>query len=116
MARGAFFQESTGDNIPFADVALIVAAQRESYDGTGFPKRLKGDEIPLGARILRVAHMFDALTTGRAPFRAVSTSDAKEEIQRAAGSLLDPKVVDTFLEIPDAIWVDLMKEIPPADG
>ena len=116
MARGSIFEDTDSDSIPFADVAVIVAAQRESYDGTGFPRRLKGDEIPLGARILRVANMLDALTTGRAPYRAVSTSEAKEEIQRASGSLLDPRVVNTFLEIPDAIWADLMKQIPPADG
>ena len=102
--------------IPFADPAGIVAAQRESYDGTGSPRGLKGGQIPLGARILRVADVFDALTAGRAPYRAVSTSEAKEEIQRAAGSRFDPKVVNAFLEIPDGVWADLMQEIPAAEG
>jgi len=103
-----------------------VAAQHESYDGTGLPQGLKGEAIPLGARILRVADALDALLTGRPPLgnnvipwaeserrshRAVSISEAKEEIQRASGTLLDPTVVNVFLSMPEGIWGDLMQQI-----
>ena len=59
-ARAAILHDVDIDSIPFTDASEIVAAQHESYDGTGFPKGLKGGEIPLGARILRVADALDA--------------------------------------------------------
>ena len=130
MARGAYLHDCDSDSIPFPDAAEIVAAQHESYDGTGFPKALKGDEIPLGARILRVADALDALLTGRPPLggnvirwintekrhhRAVSILEAREEIQHASGALFDPKVVNAFLGIPDGVWADLIQEISKND-
>jgi HD-GYP domain-containing protein (c-di-GMP phosphodiesterase class II) len=115
MARGAFLHDLDSDSIPFADASEIVAAQHESYDGTGSPRGLKAEEIPLGARILRVALVFDTLTTGSLPGRAVSISDAKEEIRRASEALFDPKVVDAFLGMPESIWADLIREISEDD-
>jgi len=71
----------TGDSIPFADASAIVSAQHESYDGTGFPRGLKG-EVPLGSRVLRIAAAFDALVTGRPASGTISIPAAKEEILR----------------------------------
>lgn len=112
IARRAFLHDLGGDCFQLAEGSGIVEAQHESYDGTGFPRRLKGDEIPLGARILRVAYAFEAMTTGRAPYRGVSILEAKKEIERGSGTLFDPKVVNAFLGLPDGIWDDLIKELP----
>lgn len=111
MARAAYLHDSDADRLPFADASEIVAAQHESYDGTGSPKGLKGDEIPLGARVLRVAYMLEGLITGTSSSRALLISEAKEEIQRASGTLFDPKIVNAFLAMPDGIWADLVQEI-----
>ena len=125
-ARAAVFHDVEIDSIPFADASDIVAAQHESYDGTGFPNGLKGEAIPLGARILRVADALEALLTGRPRlgdnvipwaenerhcYRVVSIAAAKEEIQRSSGTLLDPKIVNVVLSMPDSIWADLIQRI-----
>jgi len=126
-ARAAILHDVDIDSIPFTDASEIVAAQHESYDGTGFPKGLKGGEIPLGARILRVADALDALLTGRPPLggnvlpwvqserhyhRKVSISEAKGQIQRASGTVFDPRIVNAFLGMPDGIWADLIQHLP----
>src|SRR4051812_6121697 len=117
-ARAAFWHDLDSDSIPFTDAAEVVAAQRESYDGTG-PKGLKGDEIPLGACILRLAYALDAMLAGRPPlggnerryYRAVPILEAKERIQRASGTVFNPKVVNAFLEMPNWIWADLIHQV-----
>jgi len=129
-ARGVFLDDVDSTGIPFVETSEIVAALHESCDGTGLPRGLKGDEIPLGARILRVADALDALLTGRPPLgdnvipwvksernshRAVSVSEAKGEIQRASGALFDPKVVNVFLAMPDSIWTELVQKISEQD-
>jgi len=98
--------------IPFlSEAAEIVYSHQERYDGTGYPRGLRGEEIPLGARIFSVADTLDAITSDR-PYRAAQTiSAAQEEIQRWAGRQFDPRVVETFLKMPDTIWADLRKEI-----
>jgi putative nucleotidyltransferase with HDIG domain len=98
--------------IPFlAEAAEIVCAHQEHYDGSGYPRGLKGEEIPLGARIFAVADTLDAITSDR-PYRAAqSLAAAREEIKRCSGTQFDPQVVETFLAMPDAIWEDLRKEI-----
>jgi putative nucleotidyltransferase with HDIG domain len=98
--------------IPFLlEAAEIVYAHQEHYDGTGYPRNLKGDEIPLGARIFSVADTLDAITHDR-PYRAAQSFEAAcKEIQRCCGTQFDPLVVDTFLSIPEAIFDDLRKAI-----
>jgi putative nucleotidyltransferase with HDIG domain len=98
--------------IPFlSEAAEIVYAHQECFDGTGYPRRLRGKDIPLGARIFCVADTLDAITSDR-PFRAAGTIQAaREEIERFSGSQFDPEVVRVFLEMPDTIWEDLRKEI-----
>jgi putative nucleotidyltransferase with HDIG domain len=96
--------------VPFLrGVAGIVLAHQERFDGTGYPNGLKGEEIPLGARIFAVADTLDAMTSDR-PYRsALSLEEAKAEIRRCSGTQFDPKVVNAFLSIPDAIWKELRK-------
>jgi len=98
--------------IPFlSEAAEIVYSHQERYDGTGYPRGLKGDEIPLGARIFSVADTLDAITSDR-PYRAAQTiAAAREEIQRWTGRQFDPRVVETFLGMPENIWTDLRRQI-----
>lgn len=98
--------------IPFlAEASEIVYSHQERYDGTGYPRGLKGKEIPLGARIFSIADTLDAITSDR-PYRAAqSLSAARAEIQKWSGRQFDPEVVNVFLEMPDKIWEDLRKDI-----
>jgi putative nucleotidyltransferase with HDIG domain len=80
------------------DAAEIVHAHHEHYDGSGYPRGLKGDKIPLGARIFAVVDAYDAMTSYR-PYRKVRPHrKAVEEIVRNSGSQFDPDVVRAFLE------------------
>ena len=83
----------------FQEAALLVLHQCERMDGTGYPQKLRGEEIPLGSRIITVADSFDALTTNR-PYRtALTRDDALEELTRCSGAQFDPDVVDAFRAI-----------------
>ncbi len=98
--------------IPFLQEASeIVYAHQERYDGTGYPRGLKGDEIPLGARIFAVADTLDAITSDR-PYRPAQTvGAAREEIKRWQGRQFDPEVVKVFLSMPENIWEELRKGV-----
>jgi putative nucleotidyltransferase with HDIG domain len=77
-------------------ITPVVRHHHEAYDGTGYPAGLRGDEIPLLARILTVADSFEAMTADR-PYRAGrSADDAVEELRRCAGSQFDPRIVEVF--------------------
>ncbi|MBZ5628173.1 MAG: response regulator [Acidobacteriia bacterium] len=98
--------------IPFlTEAAEIVYSHQERWDGTGYPRGLKGNDIPLGARLFSIADTLDAIMSDR-PYRAAQTfSAAREEIMRWSGRQFDPEVVKVFLSIPESIWRDLRKEI-----
>jgi putative nucleotidyltransferase with HDIG domain len=100
------------NRIPFlAEAAEIVYSHQERYDGTGYPRGLKGDQIPLGARMFSVADTLDAITSDR-PYRpAQSLQAAREEIERWSGRQFDPEVVKVFLAMPENIWGDLRRQI-----
>ncbi|MGA7670570.1 MAG: HD-GYP domain-containing protein, partial [Nitrolancea sp.] len=87
-------------HIPFLTRAAdIVLHHHESFDGSGYPGRLAGEEIPLGARIFAVVDTFDAMTSDRPYRRALSFEDAFAEIQRERGRQFDPRIVDTLLSL-----------------
>ena len=98
--------------IPFlAEAAEIVYAHQEHYDGTGYPRGLKGDEIPLGARIFAIADTLDAMRSDR-PYRdAQSIQAVRKEIESWSGRQFDPQIAKVFLEMPDNIWEDLRNDI-----
>jgi putative nucleotidyltransferase with HDIG domain len=102
--------------IPFlAEAAEIVYSHQERYDGLGYPRGLKGNEIPLGARMFSIADTLDAMTSDR-PYRpAQSFVAARKEIELWSGRQFDPQIVKLFLEMPDNIWQDLRKDINGPD-
>ncbi len=76
-----------------------ILHHHECYDGSGYPKGLKGDDIPLEARILAIANAFAAMTCERSYSDALSYEDGLEEIKRGAGKQFDPNLVEIFLSI-----------------
>ena len=79
-----------------------VRHHHERFDGTGYPDGLRGEDIPLVARVVTVADVFDAITSNR-PYRtALPLAAAREEIARGCGSHFDPVVAEAFLRIPMA--------------
>lgn len=87
------------ESIPFPyPLAPIVRHHHERWDGMGYPDRLKGEAIPLGARILAVADCFDALTSQRPYRRALSREQAIEHLGREAGRMFDPRVVGALVD------------------
>jgi putative nucleotidyltransferase with HDIG domain len=85
-------------NLPW-DIVPMVRHHHERFDGTGYPCRLAGEEIPLGARILSVVDMFEALTSDR-PYRLAWNPDwALHYIESSAGHIGDPKIVEAFMRV-----------------
>jgi putative two-component system response regulator len=81
-------------------IVEIISHHHDHYDGTGHEQTVKGEQIPLGARILAVADAFDAMTSNR-PYRSwMSLAAAKAEIKRCSGSQFDPAVVKAFFSMP----------------
>jgi len=85
----------------------IVIAHHERWDGEGYPNRLTGAAIPLGARIFSVVDAFDALTSNRPYHRGESYESARKEIETNAGTQFDPLVVEYFLRVPPSLWQDI---------
>jgi putative nucleotidyltransferase with HDIG domain len=98
--------------IPFlAEACEIVYSHQEHFDGSGYPRGLKGTEIPLGARIFSVADTLDAIISDR-PYRAARTlGEARKEIQAWSGRQFDPEVVEVFLRMSDEIFEYVRREI-----
>lgn len=80
-------------------VIPIILHHHENYDGTGYPKKLKGAQIPLGARIMAVVGAFEAMITHRAYRPVKAPAEAIAEIRSQSGRQFDPKVVEAFLKV-----------------
>jgi len=101
IRRHPEFGASLLQRIPFLSGAReIVEYHHEKFDGSGYPRGLKGVQIPIGARIFAVADVFDALTTDRPYKTALSYRSAADWIAGERGTHFDPDVVDAFLRIP----------------
>ena len=97
-------------------VGRIVRSTHERWDGAGYPDGLRGEEIPLGARIVAVCDAYDAITSDRSYRPARSRAAAREELRAAAGTQFDPIVVAACLEELDAAPADLLEtELPLGD-
>src|SRR3989338_4043336 len=79
-----------------ASMCLMVLHHQERLDGRGYPRGLRGEEIPLGSRIIMVADAFDAMTSDRVYRKAMSPQVALHEIQRCSGSQFDSEIVKVF--------------------
>jgi len=93
-----------------AGAAEIVLTHHERFDGSGYPQKMKGDEIPFGARIFAVADTLDAMTSDR-PYRAaLPLQAARDVIERGSGTLFDPLVAAAFLRVPGETWETIAKQ------
>ena len=88
-------------------VEPIVRCHHENWDGTGYPRGVAGEAIPIGARILSVVDCYDALTSDRPYRRAMSEEDAVAILRERRGKMYDPAVVDTFIAIFRGIALDI---------
>jgi hypothetical protein len=87
-------------------IGPVVRHHHENYDGTGYPAGLRGEEIPILARVLAVADAYEAMTADR-PYRESLTKEgAIEELRRCAGTHFDPRVVEGLIEVLDDSDVD----------
>src|SRR4051812_23039647 len=84
-------------------VVPIVRHHHENWDGTGYPDRISGEAIPIGARILSVVDCFDALTSDRPYRRRMSNADALAILMERRGTMYDPAIVDTFVRVYERI-------------
>jgi HD-GYP domain-containing protein (c-di-GMP phosphodiesterase class II) len=80
-------------------VAGLVRASHERYDGSGYPDGLKGEQIPLGARVVSVCDAFDAMISDRPYRERLTEAEALEELRRYSGRHFDPEVVDVFVRV-----------------
>lgn len=98
------------EKIPFLLGAVpIVYCHHEKWDGSGYPRGLQQEKIPLGARIFAVVDAFDAMTFDRPYSKAISFDAALAEIKRCAGTHFDPAVVESFLRTPPALLEDIRR-------
>lgn len=97
------------ETVPVLTPALdVVAAHHERYDGGGYPQGLRGEDIPLTARVFAVVDALDAMTHDRPYRRARPVSEALDELRRESGKHFDPRVVDAALTIPPESWAELL--------
>jgi len=82
------------------EVGDVIRGHHESYDGTGYPDRKAGEEIPIVSRVIAVADTFDAMTSPRPYRHALAIEEAREQIHRLAGQQFDPRIAEAFLAVP----------------
>jgi putative nucleotidyltransferase with HDIG domain len=110
MQRHAQIGFNLVKDIPFlADANDVVFMHHERFDGTGYPQGLRGEQIPLSARIFAIADTLDAVTSERPYQRASSFESAREIIRRLSETAFDPQVVNVFLSIREGVWPTLAK-------
>ncbi|HPZ07336.1 MAG TPA: HD domain-containing phosphohydrolase [Candidatus Eremiobacteraeota bacterium] len=95
------------------NVKKAVLHHQEKFDGTGYPQGLKGEEIPIYARIIAVCDSYDAMTSDRVYRKSMGKDFAISEIKRCSGTQFDPEVVEVFLnnKIYDIPWFEVNEEI-----
>lgn len=91
----------------WSDVAPIILRHHERYDGSGYPDGLRGEDIPVEARIIAVADAFDSMTNARSYRPPVSLAEATDELRACSGKDFDPAVVAAFLSLVERGEVDI---------
>jgi two-component system cell cycle response regulator len=94
-----------------ANTAPLIRSSHERIDGEGYPDGLRGDEIPIGSRIISVCDAFDAMTTKRSYSEASTVEAAISELRRCAGTQFDPRVIDALCTVVSAA---VITHSPPA--
>lgn len=98
-------EQSMGTELPFLAMAKEIAyCHQEKWDGTGYPQGLRGEQIPIPARLMALADIYDALISPRVYHAALSQDEAVSVIERSRGTHLDPDVVDAFLEVKEQLY------------
>jgi diguanylate cyclase (GGDEF)-like protein len=87
-------------------VAPLILCHHERWDGNGYPAGLKGEDIPVGARVLAVVDYFDALMAERPYHKAMSAEGALALLKQEGGKALDPKLVTTFVDLFPTLWAE----------
>ena len=93
------------------EAATVIRYHQERYDGSGYPGGFSGRQIPLGARIFAVAYTLDGQTSDRPDGAGIPFEAAREQIRSAAGTTLDPELVELFLQIPLEEWKLMRQEV-----
>jgi HD-GYP domain-containing protein (c-di-GMP phosphodiesterase class II) len=91
--------------------SLIVLQHQERWDGKGYPGKLTGEAIVIGARIFALVDTLDAITSDRPYRKGRPLQVAKDEIQRCAGTQFDPALAEAFLRIPDSEWARIRGDV-----
>jgi HD-GYP domain-containing protein (c-di-GMP phosphodiesterase class II) len=86
----------------FSHISEEVLSHHEKWDGSGYPRGLKEEEIPLLARIIAIVDAYDVMTTKQVYKKAVSKEEALKEIKKHAGTQFDPELVELFVELMSA--------------
>lgn len=86
------------------DASAIVGSHHERYDGSGYPQGLKGEKIPIAARIFALSDVFDAMTSARPYKKPYSLSEVREHLEKGRGTHFDPHLLDLFLTIADQLY------------
>jgi putative nucleotidyltransferase with HDIG domain len=101
VKKHSILGQSMIKNIDFlVEASEVVLYHHEKYEGTGYPLGLRGDEIPLFARIFAIVDAFDAMTNDRPYRKALGLKKVRKELNRCSGTHFDPKILKNFLELP----------------
>ncbi len=98
-----------------APAAALVHAHQEKWDGTGYPRGLAAEEIPLGARLFAIVDAFDAIVSDRPYRKGRPVEWAREEIRRCGGTQFDPRGVEAFLSITSEKWNEARRELAESE-
>jgi HD-GYP domain-containing protein (c-di-GMP phosphodiesterase class II) len=93
------------------EASLIVLQHQERWDGKGYPGKLTGEAIVIGARIFAIVDTLDAITSDRPYRKGRSLQVAKDEIKRCSGTQFDPELVEAFQRIPDSEWTGIRDQV-----
>ena len=96
--------------------AELILCHHEHFDGRGYPYGLRGEEIPLAARLFAVVDTYDALNSDRPYRRGQSAEAARIEIEHSGGTQLDPRIAEQFLKIPQSELDQIAEETQPGEA